>query len=78
MRDCKIYLFNKSQVEALSSRYTVYQGDFVCHTCKARVGTIRHYFDEQFLTWVCLEKHLSKVSLNTRKNREHYERKERK
>lgn len=55
-------------------RYTVYKGEFVCHTCRKRVGTLRHYVESKQLTWMCAEKHLSKVSLNTKKNKKDYER----
>jgi len=55
-------------------RYTIYSGQFVCHTCKIGATTLRHYPTTKELTWVCLDGHLTKVSLNTRKNRKDYER----
>jgi len=57
------------------NRYTVYQGSFVCHTCKSVVPSLRLYAAAKEMTWMCKEKHLSKVSLNTKKKRDHYERK---
>ena len=54
-------------------RYTVYNGDFVCHECRKRVGSLRHYAEKKELTWMCSDKHISKVSLNTKKNKRDYE-----
>ena len=59
------------------SKYTVVQGSFPCHTCKEVVGTLRHYIVDKKLTWVCSEKHMSQVSLQTKKTTEDHERKER-
>jgi len=56
-------------------KYTVYPGKFVCHECKANVNSLRLYEEEKLLTWVCFNKHLSKVSLQTRKTKKDYERK---
>jgi hypothetical protein len=56
------------------ARYDVLPGQFVCHTCKAEVPTIRFYPVLKELTWMCKDKHLSKVSLNTKKKKEDYER----
>jgi hypothetical protein len=57
------------------AKYNVYQGDFRCHVCKAEVKTLRSYPDEKRLTWMCPEKHVSEVDLNTRKKK--HEREER-
>ena len=54
-------------------KYNIYPGKFVCHTCKAEVKSIRSYPEEKLLTWMCAEKHLSQVNLNTRKSKEDYE-----
>jgi hypothetical protein len=56
------------------ARYSIHEGKFVCHTCKAEVKTLRMYSDLQRLTWLCHNKHLSEVSLNTRKSKRDYER----
>lgn len=53
--------------------YTVYSGKFVCHTCKMEVPTLRLYADTKEATWMCKEKHLSKVSFAKRKKKD-YER----
>jgi hypothetical protein len=59
----------------MSDRYTIYQGTFLCHTCKAKTTTLRFYASSKRLTWVCNEKHLSEVDLNTKKTKRDYERK---
>lgn len=55
------------------SRYTVYQGKFACHQCKMPVNSLRSYPEDKLLTWMCKDKHLSRVSLNTKKKRADYE-----
>lgn len=57
-------------------RYTVYQGEFPCHTCKQMVFSLRSYPDTKELTWMCKDKHISKVSLAP-KSKKDYEREER-
>lgn len=58
----------------MASRYSIYQGKFPCHTCKQVVTSLRHYVETSELTWVCSEKHLSKVSLKSKKTKKDYER----
>ena len=55
--------------------YSVYEGKFICHFCKAEVRSLRLYSEQQKMTWLCYKKHLSEVNLNTRKTRKDYERK---
>ena len=55
--------------------YTVYHGAFICQECKAEVGTVRLYADTKEFTWMCREKHLSRVLISPKKR--DYERKER-
>lgn len=55
-------------------KYSVYHGRFVCHTCKEPVNSMRHYIFSKTLTWMCTNKHLSKVSLQTKKKKRDYER----
>ena len=57
------------------SKYTVHSGQFPCHTCKVVVTSLRHYTETKELTWVCADKHLSRVSLETKKSKKDYERK---
>jgi hypothetical protein len=47
--------------------FTVYHGKFLCHICKAEVGTLRLYAETKEMTWMCKEKHLSRVNLGKRK-----------
>lgn len=49
------------------SKYTVYTGKFRCQTCGADVNSLRSYPEEKLLTWMCKDKHLSSVSLATKK-----------
>jgi hypothetical protein len=56
------------------AKYTVYNGEFVCHHCKQKVHSIRLYIEAKELTWMCREKHLSVVSLKTKKSKRDYER----
>lgn len=60
------------------AKYTIYHGEFPCHTCQETVKTIRSYPTEKLLTWMCGQNHLSEVQLNTKKKREDYEREKRK
>ena len=55
-------------------KYNIYEGKFACHTCKLECKTLRHYPSTQKITWMCADKHLSEVSLNTKKTKEAYER----
>jgi hypothetical protein len=55
------------------AKYSVYHGSFRCHVCKVEVATLRSYPVSKELTWMCPEKHLSSVSLQTKKNRKDFE-----
>lgn len=59
------------------ARYNVYNGEFICHTCKEIVPTLRMYASLKEMTWMCKAGHLTKVSLNTKKNKGDYDREER-
>lgn len=59
------------------AKYNIYPGKFVCHTCKAEVKSLRSYPATKELTWMCPDKHVSRVDLNTKKKRKDYEREER-
>jgi hypothetical protein len=52
------------------ANFTVYQGQWVCHTCKTIVPTLRCYADEKMLSWMCKDKHLTKVYLGRRKKKD--------
>jgi hypothetical protein len=58
-------------------KYTVYPGVFPCHTCRADVKSVRVYPLEKLITWMCPEKHLNEVSLETKKKKKDYEREKR-
>jgi hypothetical protein len=47
--------------------YTVYNGKFMCHECKAEVKSLRLYADTKTATWMCPEKHLSSVKFGKQK-----------
>lgn len=47
-------------------KFSIYQGTFVCQECKAQVLEARFYLKSYDLTWMCSEKHLSKVNLYTK------------
>lgn len=58
----------------MASKYTITHGEFPCHTCKEVVKSLRFYPDTKDLTWMCSQKHLSIVSLKTKKKKKDYER----
>lgn len=58
------------------ANFTVYSGKFICHTCKSEVLTLRLYAETKEATWMCKDKHLSKVSFKTKRKKD-YEREER-
>ena len=53
----------------MASRYNVVEGQFPCHTCKEVVKSLRHYIETKELTWMCSSKHLTSVSLETKKKK---------
>ena len=55
-------------------KYRVHAGVFACHTCKVEVKSVRLYPVEKLITWMCPEKHLNEVSLETKKSKKDYER----
>jgi hypothetical protein len=54
-------------------RYNIYHGSFPCHTCKVEVKTLRLYTDDKEMTWMCPDKHVSTVSLKTKKSRKDFD-----
>ena len=54
------------------AKYNLYHGDFRCHVCKAEVKTLRLYAETKELSWMCPEKHVSTVDLNTKRNRKDF------
>lgn len=59
----------------MANRYTVYQGSFVCHDCREVVPNMRFYPTSKQITWLCANNHITKVSLQTRKRKQDYDRK---
>lgn len=45
------------------NKYSKYSGNFICKTCRLEVKEARFYLSSFDLTWMCSEKHLSKVNL---------------
>lgn len=58
------------------AKYNIYQGQFKCQQCGADVNSLRSYPETKQLTWMCNEKHISTVDLNTKKTKKDYEREE--
>lgn len=54
-------------------RYNVYPGDFICQICGSHVNTVRSYPSDKKLTWMCKDKHVSTVNLDTKKSKKDYE-----
>lgn len=59
------------------AKYNVYGGIFKCQQCGKEVLSLRSYPETKELTWMCDDKHISRVSLNVKKSKKDYERKER-
>jgi hypothetical protein len=57
------------------ANFTVYYGKFICHECKAEVKSLRLYPETKEATWMCKDKHLSRVGFG-RKKKKDYEREE--
>jgi hypothetical protein len=54
------------------AKYNLYHGDFRCHVCKAEVKTLRLYAETKELSWMCPERHVSTVDLNTKRNKKDF------
>lgn len=59
------------------AKYNVYPGKFPCHTCGIEVSTVRSYPGMRKLSWMCPDRHLTEISLETKKDKKDYEREER-
>ena len=56
-------------------KFKVYPGEFLCQECKETVKTSRLWLDTANITWMCSQKHISRVAfIKTKKD---YEREER-
>ena len=47
-------------------KFSEYPGKFICQECKQEVHNARFYNRTYDLTWMCLDKHLSKINLYVR------------
>jgi hypothetical protein len=45
------------------NKFTIYPGKFLCRECKEEVKSMRLWFETGDATWMCSQKHLSKVQL---------------
>lgn len=61
-------------------KYTTYKGKFLCKTCDKEVYSMRVYSSTGIGSWMCSDKHLSKVQIYTvgYKKKSDYEREKRK
>lgn len=60
----------------MSEKFSIYPGKFPCKKCNQEVTSLRLWLDSGDLTWMCTEKHLSRVPLIITKK--DYERESRK
>lgn len=56
-----------------NDQFKVFNGEFLCHTCKEEVRSLRLWIQTGDLTWMCTTKHVSRVPLIVTKK--DYERK---
>ena len=54
------------------AKYNVYPGKFKCQECGKDVTSLRSYPETKELTWMCSEKHMSRVNLLTKKSKKDY------
>ncbi len=47
----------------MSEKFKVFPGKFPCKKCNEEVTSLRLWLDSADLTWLCTQKHLSKVPL---------------
>ena len=46
-----------------NDKFKVFQGHFICQVCKEEVKSLRLWLETANLTWMCSNKHISKVPL---------------
>jgi hypothetical protein len=57
----------------MPEQFKIFSGKFMCQKCNEEVNSLRLWLDSADVTWMCSQKHISKVQLIiTRKD---YERK---
>jgi hypothetical protein len=47
----------------MSEKFKIFAGKFPCKKCNEEVTSLRLWLDSADLTWLCSQKHLSKVAL---------------
>ena len=47
----------------MSEKFKIFSGKFPCKECNEEVKSLRLWVDSADLTWMCSQKHLSKVQL---------------
>ena len=50
-------------------KYDILKGDFVCHTCKQTVYSMRWYYQDKIMSWMCKDKHVTEVNLNLKRKK---------
>jgi hypothetical protein len=60
------------------AKYNVYTGIFKCQVCNQEVNSLRSYPETKEVTWMCSDKHMSRVVLSVKKTKKDYEREKRK
>ena len=50
-------------------KYDVLQGEFACHVCKQTVYSIRWYYQDKLISWMCKSKHVSEVNLDIKRKK---------
>jgi hypothetical protein len=46
-----------------NEKFKVFNGEFHCQTCKQEVKSLRLWLETAELTWMCTNKHISRVPL---------------
>jgi hypothetical protein len=54
------------------AKYNIYPGKFKCQECGLEVTSLRSYPETKELTWMCSDKHMSKVELKVKKTKKDY------
>jgi hypothetical protein len=47
----------------MSEKFKIFPGKFFCKKCNEEVNSLRLWLDSADVTWMCSQKHISKVPL---------------
>jgi hypothetical protein len=47
----------------MSEKFKIFAGKFVCKKCNEEVKSLRLWLDSADVTWMCSQKHISRVQL---------------